>query len=127
MIYKEGMLCKHFKGQDLLHKNIYKIIKLGVSGDSVDLNSITYTGDGILEEASDLVVYQNIFQNNKYFAREYYDISSELSLDQQEEFHQKIKVQPLSNEEIKLVTSEKFMVEKNIIEEEKYESKKVKK
>ncbi len=113
MIYKEGMLCKHFKGQDLLHKNIYKIIKLGVRGDSVDLNTITYTGDGILEEANDLVIYQNIFQNNKYFVREYCDISSELSFDKQEEFHQKIKVQPLSDEEIKLVTSDKFIAEKN--------------
>ena len=30
MTYKVGMLCKHFKGNDLLEKNIYRIEKLGL-------------------------------------------------------------------------------------------------
>ena len=61
MIYKVGMLCKHFKGKDLLEKNIYRIEQLGVKGTSIDTSLITYTGEGNLEEATDLVVYSNIY------------------------------------------------------------------
>lgn len=125
MIYEIGMLCKHFKGTTLLEKNIYRIIKLNVSGNDID-NNITYTGEGKLEEATDLVVYQNIFQENKYFAREYSDISSELSIDKQNTFNQTIKVQPLTQEEIELVTSETFTLEKASIEQSKYSKRLVK-
>lgn len=108
MIYKVGMLCKHFKGQKLADKNIYKIIALGVDGDSLDTNQVTYTGDGDLVTAKNLVVYANIFQNNKLFAREYEDISSELAPEKQQNFSQTLKVQPLNQQEIAMVSSPDF-------------------
>ena len=81
MIYSVGMVCKHFKGEHLLEKNIYRIEKLGVDGKDIDVSLITYTGDGELFTAKNLVVYSNIFQDYKLFAREYEDISGELSLE----------------------------------------------
>ena len=121
MLYQIGMLCKHFKGKTLLDKNIYQIINLGVSGKDVDPSHITYSGDGELSSAENLVVYANIFQNNKLFAREYEDISSELSPEKQEQFLQTIKVQPLNEEEIAIVTSPKFIEEKELQTKEKYQ------
>lgn len=112
MIYEVGMLVKHFKGSNLLEKNIYRIEKLGVLGKDIDENVITYTGDNELLTAINLVVYSNIFQDDKLFAREYEDISSEMSLEKQELYHQKRKVEPLTEEEIKQVNDEKFIEEK---------------
>ena len=48
MIYKIGMLCKHFKGNNLLEKNIYRIEQIGVDGKDINSNLITYTGDNDL-------------------------------------------------------------------------------
>ena len=45
MLYKIGMLCKHFKGTNLLEKNIYRIEQIGVNGTDIDESLITYTGD----------------------------------------------------------------------------------
>ena len=56
MLYQIGMLCKHFKGKTLEEKNIYRVIKLGVSGKDIDTNEITYTGEGMLDAAENLVV-----------------------------------------------------------------------
>lgn len=112
MIYSVGMYCKHFKGKDLKEKNIYRIEKLGVEGTDIDETLITYTGDGELSLAKNLVVYSNVFQDNKLFAREYEDISGELSLEKQELFNQKIKVQPLTKEEIDIINDANFVEEK---------------
>lgn len=112
MIYKVGMLCKHFKGNDLLEKNIYRIEKLGVNGTDIDKTLVTYTGDNELDTATNLVVYSNIFQDNKLFCREYEDISSELNDEKKLMFNQNIRVQPLTNEEIELVNSEEFIKNK---------------
>ena len=112
MIYKIGMLCKHFKGETLLEKNIYRIEKLEVEGKDIDSSIITYTGDGVLLEAQNLVVYSNIFQDNKLFTREYEDISGELSIDKQVEFDQKYKVQVLTEEEIEIIKNEDFISKK---------------
>ena len=112
MIYEIGMLCKHFKGQDLLEKNIYRIEKLGIAGKDIDENLITYTGEGKLELAENLVVYSNIFQDNKLFAREYDDISGELSSEKKEMYNQEIKVQPLTQIEIDMINEDKFVIEK---------------
>lgn len=112
MIYEVGMLVKHFKGSNLLEKNIYRIEKLGVLGKDIDENVITYTGDNELLTAINLVVYSNIFQDDKLFTREYEDISSEMSLEKQELYHQKRKVEPLTDEEINKVNDEKFIEEK---------------
>lgn len=112
MIYKVGMLCKHFKGEDLLEKNIYRIEKLGVSGKDIDETFITYTGDGELLFAKNLVVYSNIFQDDKMFTREYEDISGELSKEKQEMYNQQIKVEPLTLEEIDIINNEDYITEK---------------
>ncbi len=108
MKYKIGMLCKHFKGKDLLEKNIYRIEQLEVAGEDINEEYISYTGDGNLKTASNLVIYSNIFQDHKLFCREYEDISSELSDEKKLEFDQTIKVQPLTEEEIEIVNSEEF-------------------
>ena len=120
MIYKIGMLCKHFKGRTLAEKNIYEIKALEVNGHDIDSTTITYTGDGELASAQNLVIYANIFQDNKLFAREYEDISGELSADKQELFSQTIKVQPLTSEEIAEVQSPQFISFKKIQTMEKY-------
>ena len=112
MIYKIGMLCKHFKGETLLEKNIYRIERLEVEGKDIDSNIITYTGDGVLLEAQNLVVYSNIFQDNKLFTREYEDISGKLSKEKQEMFNQELKVQPLTDEEIETIKDEDFIEQK---------------
>lgn len=118
MLYREGMLCKHFKGENLIDKNIYRIIKVGVDGKSIDSSVVTYTGDGVLEDAVGLVIYQNIFQENKFFAREEADISSKLSDEKKDTFHQTYKVQPLTDEEIQIVSSEEFKKKKVLVESE---------
>ena len=46
------------------------------------------------------------------FAREYEDISGELSSDKKETFNQQIKVQPLTQDEIDLINDENFIIEK---------------
>ena len=120
MIYKIGMYCKHFKGKTLIEKNIYQIIKIGVLGKDINKTEITYTGDGELKNATNLVIYANIFQNNKLFAREYEDISGELSQDKQNLFSQKIKVQPLNEEEIATIKSPQFAKLKEMQTKEKY-------
>lgn len=111
MIYKIGMLCKHFKGKTLLDKNIYKIEKLGVAGTEIDEN-ITYTGDNTLLTAKNLVVYSNIFQENKLFAREYEDISKKLPDEKKEMYNQDLRVQPLTEKEIDIVNDLEFIEEK---------------
>ena len=122
MMYKVGMLCKHFKGKDLLEKNIYRIEKLGVKGTDID-DSITYTGEGDLYTATNLVVYSNIFQNNKMFCREYEDISSTLSDEKRELFHQDHIVEPLTAMELMLIESDNFNRMKHQSTLNKYASK----
>lgn len=112
MIYRKGMLCKHFKGESLLEKNIYEILKVKVNGKDIDENNIIYTGNGNLKDSVNLVIYKNIFQNDKVFAREYNDISSYLTKDEKIKYNQNIKVQPLTEEEINVIYNESFIKEK---------------
>lgn len=112
MIYRKGMLCKHFKGESLLEKNIYEILKVNVNGKDIDENNIIYTGNGNLKDSVNLVIYQNIFQNDKVFAREYNDISSYLTKAEKNKYNQNIKVQPLTEEEINVIYNESFIKEK---------------
>ena len=124
MIYEVGMLCKHFKGKDLLEKNIYRIEKIGVNGTDIDKTLVTYTGDNELDTATNLVVYSNIFQDNKLFCREYEDISSKLVEEKKNMFNQNLRVQPLTLEEIELVNSEEFIKKKKDEVIKKFEKKK---
>jgi len=112
MIYKVGMLCKHFKGKDLIEKNIYRIEKLGVRGIDIDESTVTYTGEKDLKDATNLVVYSNIFQEGKLFCREYEDISSELSDDKKAMYNQEIRVQPITSEEESIISEDDFIENK---------------
>lgn len=112
MIYRKGMLCKHFKGESLLEKNIYEILKVNVNDKDIDENNIIYTGNGNLKDSVNLVIYKNIFQNDKVFAREYNDISSYLTKAEKIKYNQNIKVQPLTEEEINVIYNESFIKEK---------------
>ena len=89
-IFKVGDLCKHFKGENLSQKNIYKIIAVNV----------TYSGDKSQEPLNNLVVYENIFQSGKTFVREYKDLVEELSKEKQNKYNQKYRVEKLTKEEI---------------------------
>lgn len=120
MLYKVGMLCKHFKGTNLLEKNIYRIEQVGVNGTDIDESLITYTGDSQLRSATNLVVYSNIFQDNKMFCREYEDVSQKLSEEQKEQFNQKIRVQPLTEEEQAIIEKKDFVEEKKQYQEKRY-------
>ena len=75
-MFQKGDLCKHFKGENLVEKNIYEILEVGVK----------YTGEcEQLEEP--LIVYRNIFQEGKVFAREEKDLIAELAIEKQEKFN----------------------------------------
>lgn len=121
-MYKVGMLCKHFKGKDLLEKNIYIIEKINVNGKDIKDENITYTGDNELLEATNLVIYSNIFQKDKIFAREYEDISSYLSEEKQQLYNQKIKVEPLTEAEVNVINDKQFMLKKKQLVEEKFKA-----
>ena len=84
-----------------------------MNGKEIDENLITYTGEKELDSAENLVIYSNIFQENKLFAREYEDISSELPYEKQETYQQQIKVQPLTQIEIDTINNPNFITEKN--------------
>ena len=121
MIYRVGMYAKHYKGESLLDKNIYQIEELLVRGKDIS-SEVTYTGKGTLENADNLVVYANIFQNNKLFAREYDDLARELTFEEQRMFGQTHMVEPLNQEEIKIIMSPEFREEKLRRTEEKFKT-----
>jgi len=94
-----GDLCKHFKGKTLVEKNIYEIVAKGVA----------YTGENAKAPLDNLIVYRNIFQENKFFTREYNDLVEELEDQKKEQYGQTYRVEKLTEEEIKLVRSEEFI------------------
>lgn len=100
-MFQKGDLCKHFKGESLIQKNIYEILEVGVK----------YTGEAEGIEGT-LVVYRNIFQEDKIFARELWDMTAEIAKEKQEQFHQTYRVEKLTKEEQELVKSEAFRREK---------------
>lgn len=102
MYIKAGDLCKHFKGNSLLEKNIYEIIAVGV----------IYTGEGANKPLDNLVVYKNLFQEGKMFTREYADLVEELSEEKQKQYGQKHRIEKLTEDEAKIVKSEQFIKEK---------------
>lgn len=112
MMFKVGMLCKHFKGKDLLEKNIYRIEKIGVDGKDIDSSKIIYTGDKDLLLSKNLVIYSNIFQEDKLFSREYDDLVSELSDEKKELYNQIFRIEPLNDEEIKTIKCHEFIEKK---------------
>lgn len=109
MEFKVGDLCKHFKGSNLIEKNIYEIIAVNVK----------YTGEKV-DDLSNLVVYKALFQEDKYFTREYEDLVKELSDDEKNKYHQDTRVQKLSDEEILLLSDPEFIKEKEAFIKSKY-------
>lgn len=102
MELKKGMLCKHFKGNDLIEKNIYEILAI----------SVKYTGEKEMNDLSELVIYRPIFGDELYFAREYDDLTLELSPEQKQLYNQNYRVEALTEEEIKLIHNEEFIEKK---------------
>lgn len=109
MELKVGDLCKHFKGESLIEKNIYEIVAMNV----------IYTGENAKVPIENLVVYRNIFQENKFFAREYNDLVAELSEEKQKKYEQTYRVQKLTDEEIEIIKTPKFIKEKKEYMEDK--------
>ena len=94
-----GDYCKHFKGKDLVEKNIYKIIAKGV----------IYTGENANAPLDNLVVYKNIFAEGKIFTREYSDLVEELSEEKKKQYGQTYRVEKLTDEEMKFILSKEFI------------------
>ncbi len=113
MELKEGMICKHFKGETLVEKNIYQILAVNV----------TYTGDNGID-LSNMVIYKPLFQEGKVFAREYDDLVCELTDEQKEMYHQTQRVEPLNDEELLQIKDEGFATKKLKYISEKYGTKK---
>ena len=65
--------------------------------------------------------YSNIFQDNKLFVREYEDISKELDEEKKNLYKQNIKVEPLNDEEIKVLNDDNFISEKRQFVLKKYQ------
>ena len=82
---------------------------------------IVVTGDKDLFTSKNLVVYSNIFQDNKLFVREYEDISKELDEEKKNLYKQNIKVEPLNNEEIRVINDDNFIFEKIQLVLKKYQ------
>ncbi len=97
-MFKKGDLCKHFKGKDLIQKNIYEVLETGVK----------YTGNA-QDVKENLIIYKCIFQENKIFAREESELEEELEEKKQQEFGQKHRVEKLTQEEIETIKTENFI------------------
>ena len=86
---KQTTFYKHFKGKNLIEKNIYLIISIGIDKEKYKELDVKYVGnneDNI--NYNELVIYLNYFQN-QLFAREYQDLVEELTEKQQKEYSQK--------------------------------------
>lgn len=101
MILDDGAIVKHFKGSDLLEKNIYEIVSVNPK----------YTGTKNFTEEP-VVVYKSIFQKGKAFVREYEDFVAELSDEEKEKYGQSYRVEPLSPEELVTIKKPDFIEKK---------------
>lgn len=107
-----GGFYKHFKGSNLIEKNIYKILAINPK----------YTGISEYPDKN-YVVYESIFQNGLCFIREYDDLASELSDEEKELYKQDHRIEKLTDEELELINDESFIKEKLDYLDKKYRSK----
>lgn len=114
MLLKKGDIVKHFKGKDLIEKNIYIILAVNPE----------YTGDKDFDCES-AVVYAPLFQEGKTFIREYDDLIKPLSDEEKVIYSQERRVDVLTEDELELIKTEEFIKKKREYIEEKYEKKKV--
>ena len=112
MELKVGDICKHFKGETLVEKNIYEILAVNVK----------YTGTKV-DDLSGLVVYRALFQEDKFFTREYSDLVEELSDEEKEIYHQYYRVQKLTDEELEFISTVDFIQKKKVYIFNKHEKK----
>lgn len=109
MELKKGDIVKHFKGHNLIEKNIYEIVSVNPE----------YTGTGKFTEEP-IIVYSSLFQDGKNFVREESDLIQELSLEEQEEYGQEHRIDLLTDEELNLIQSQAFINAKLAYINEKY-------
>lgn len=109
--FQIGDICKHFKGQNLIEKNIYEIIAVNV----------TYTGEIDDPSLQNLVVYKSIFQQGKTFVRNEIELLEELSFEKQNLYHQKYRVEKVTEEELMEIQTEEFKQKKISYLKQKYE------
>lgn len=105
---KKDDIVKHFKGKNLIEKNVYRILAV---------NPI-YTGTKTFPTEA-VVIYEPLFQSDKVFVREYADLVTELSDEQKELYGQNFRVEPLTEAELVLLTSPTFIRDKKAYIEEK--------
>lgn len=109
MILKKGDIVKHFKGKDLIEKNIYEILAVNPE----------YTGTNIFPIAP-VVIYTSLFQEGKTFVREYSDLVTELSPEKKEEYGQTFRVEVLTEAELDYIKMPDFIEQKKAYLESKY-------
>ena len=117
---KQTTFYKHFKGKNLIEKNIYLIIAIGIDKEKYKELDVKYVGnneDNI--NYNELVIYLNYFQN-QLFAREYQDLVEELTEEQQKEYNQKYRVQALEKCEVQMIMTPIYQKEKKLYLENKY-------
>lgn len=105
---KKGDIVKHFKGKDLIEKNIYQILAVNP----------VYTGTKEFSQEA-VVIYEPLFQTGKAFVREYADLVSELSDEQKEVYDQCYRVEHLTEAELVLLKSPTFIRDKKAYIEKK--------
>ena len=112
MILKKGDIVKHFKGSDLVEKNIYEILAVNP----------VYTGTNIFPIAP-VVIYAPLFQEGKTFVREYSDLTTELEPEKKEQYGQTFRIEILTEAELAYIKTPEF-IEKKMAYLQKKEEKK---
>lgn len=101
MFLNDGDIVKHFKGKNLIEKNIYEIVSVNPK----------YTGTKEFTEEP-VVVYKSIFQGGISFVREYSDLIQELTAEEKEEYGQDNRVNLLSESELEEIKKPEFVEKK---------------
>ncbi len=109
---KVGELYKHFKGTNLIEKNIYEIVAC----------NITYTGDNTIT-LDDMVIYRPLFQEGKTFAREASDLLKELTDEEKMLYHQNYRIEKLTDEELTIINTDEYKKKKQEYIASKYQAK----
>ncbi len=101
MILNDGDIVKHFKGKNLIEKNIYEIVSVNPK----------YTGTKEFTEEP-VVVYKSIFQSGMAFVREYSDLVEELTDEEKEEYGQTNRINLLTESELEEIKQPEFVEKK---------------
>ena len=102
VIHKDNVLAV---AGPMLSGEMFAAGPVAVQGKVVSLGTST-TAEGITDK---LIVYKNIFQEDKIFAREEGQLAEQLEESKQKEFGQKYRVEKLTQEEIEMIKTEEFI------------------